>query len=120
MIMERTIQVVTSLNNKSKRQEVLTNQFIDMLWYSLDHPPQLYMGDEFKYRQPDGSNNVGKTLRNPLLLTHVEPAYAEARRGQNAVLAHLQAWCHEPWRLAGPGGCVRSSHGKRRVSQESE
>lgn len=58
MIMERTIQLVATMPNKSKRQEVLTNSFIDKLWNSLDHPPLLYMGDEFKYRQPDGSYNV--------------------------------------------------------------
>ncbi|TWU75932.1 hypothetical protein ED733_006304 [Metarhizium rileyi] len=61
MIMERTIQLVSTMPNKSKRQEILTNSFIDKLWNSLDHPPLLYMGNEFKYRQPDGSHN------NPLL-----------------------------------------------------
>ncbi|GAB0138710.1 hypothetical protein EsDP_00006936 [Epichloe bromicola] len=61
MIMERTIQLVATMPKKSKRQETLTNTFIDGLWNSLDHPPLLYMGDAFKYRQPDGSNN------NPLM-----------------------------------------------------
>jgi linoleate 10R-lipoxygenase len=62
MIMERTIQLVATMPNNSKRQEILTNSFIDQLWNSLDHPPLLYMGDEFKYRQPDGSNNVRMTV----------------------------------------------------------
>ncbi|KAM5345930.1 hypothetical protein ACJ41O_011791 [Fusarium nematophilum] len=57
MIMERTIQLVAGLSDHSKVQEVLTNSFIDQLWNSLDHPPMLYMGDEFRFRQPDGSNN---------------------------------------------------------------
>ncbi|KOS17402.1 Linoleate 10R-lipoxygenase [Escovopsis weberi] len=61
MIMERTIQLVAGMPNNSKRQEALTNDFIDKLWYSLDHPPLLYMGDEFRFRQADGSNN------NPLM-----------------------------------------------------
>ncbi|KAL7924797.1 heme peroxidase [Trichoderma austrokoningii] len=61
MIMEKTIQLVAALPNGSKRQEVLTNMFIDELWYSLDHPPLLYMGDQFRFRQADGSNN------NPLM-----------------------------------------------------
>ncbi|KAF4459201.1 prostaglandin-endoperoxide synthase 1 [Fusarium albosuccineum] len=56
-IMERTIALVASLNDHSKVQEVLTNSFIDTLWNSLDHPPMLYMGDQFRFRQPDGSNN---------------------------------------------------------------
>lgn len=64
MIMERTIQLVSMMPNKSKRQEILTNSFIDTLWNSLDHPPLLYMGDEYKYRQPDGSNNVRNLMFN--------------------------------------------------------
>lgn len=58
MVMERTIQLVATMPNRSTRQEVLTNVLIEQLWSSLDHPPLLYMGDEFRYRQPDGSNNV--------------------------------------------------------------
>jgi hypothetical protein len=58
MIMEKTIQLVAALPSGSKRQEMLTNVFIDELWYSLDHPPLLYMGDQFRFRQADGSNNV--------------------------------------------------------------
>lgn len=61
MIMERTIQLVAGLPNNSKTQEVLTNSFIDQLWNSLDHPAMLYMGDEFKWRRPDGSYNVSGT-----------------------------------------------------------
>ncbi|KAF4508626.1 hypothetical protein G6O67_004977 [Ophiocordyceps sinensis] len=61
MVMERTIQLVATMPNRSTRQEVLTNVLIEQLWSSLDHPPLLYMGDEFRYRQPDGSNN------NPLM-----------------------------------------------------
>lgn len=56
--MERTIQLVSTLPNYSRRQEILTNDFVDKLWYSLDHPPLLYMGDKYRFRQPDGSNNV--------------------------------------------------------------
>lgn len=58
MLMERTIQLVAGLPDYSKTREVLTNSFIDKLWNSLDHPPLLYMGDQFKWRNPDGSNNV--------------------------------------------------------------
>ncbi len=31
---------------------------IDELWNSLQHPPMSYLGDNFTYRQADGSNNV--------------------------------------------------------------
>ncbi|KAH7143587.1 heme peroxidase [Dactylonectria macrodidyma] len=57
MIMERTIQIVAGLSDHSKVQEALTNNFIDQLWNSLAHPPMLYMGDSYRFRQPDGSNN---------------------------------------------------------------
>lgn len=58
MLMERTIKLVAGLPDHSKLQEVLTNSFIDKLWNSLDHPPMLYMGDDAKWRRPDGSGNV--------------------------------------------------------------
>lgn len=64
MIMERTIQIVAKLPHNSRLREQLTNTFIEELWDSLDHPPMLYMGDEFKYRRADGSYNVRLT-RSP-------------------------------------------------------
>ncbi|GJC85452.1 psi-producing oxygenase A [Colletotrichum liriopes] len=57
MIMERTIQIVAKLPHNSRLREQLTNTFIEELWDSLDHPPMLYMGDEYKYRRADGSYN---------------------------------------------------------------
>ncbi|ATY62963.1 fatty acid [Cordyceps militaris] len=57
MLMERTIQLVAGLPDFSRRQEILTNDFIDKLWYSLEHPPLLYMGDQYRFRQADGSHN---------------------------------------------------------------
>ncbi|KAK2035237.1 linoleate diol synthase [Colletotrichum zoysiae] len=57
MIMERTIQIVAKLPHNSKLREQLTNTFIKELWDSLEHPPMLYMGDEYKYRRADGSYN---------------------------------------------------------------
>lgn len=56
MIMERVIQVVASLPSRSKLRDELTNSFLNELWYSLDHPPLLYVGDDFNYRKADGSN----------------------------------------------------------------
>jgi linoleate 10R-lipoxygenase len=58
MLMERTIQLVAGLPDHSKTQEILTNSFIDKLWYSLEHPPLIYVGSESKYRRPDGAFNV--------------------------------------------------------------
>ncbi|OJJ00294.1 hypothetical protein ASPVEDRAFT_27035 [Aspergillus versicolor CBS 583.65] len=57
MIMERVIQIVSSLPSNSKMRVDLTNVFLDELWGSLPHPPLSYMGNEYAYRSADGSNN---------------------------------------------------------------
>lgn len=59
MIMERVIQLVSNLPNNSKLRVELTNTFLSELWYTLEHPPSLYVGDKYQYRQADGSYNVG-------------------------------------------------------------
>ncbi|SPN99237.1 related to linoleate diol synthase [Cephalotrichum gorgonifer] len=63
MIMERVIALVADLPHQSMLREKLTNTLLNELWYSLEHPPLLYIGNEFKYRTADGSNN------NPILPT---------------------------------------------------
>ncbi|KAI1428685.1 linoleate diol synthase [Xylaria sp. FL1777] len=64
MIMERTIQLVAGLPNGSRLRAELTNNFINQLWYTLDHPPLLYLGEKHEYRQADGSWN---NPMNPML-----------------------------------------------------
>jgi hypothetical protein len=64
MIMEHTIQLVAGLPHGSRLRAELTNNFINELWYTLDHPPLLYMGDKHQYRQADGSWN---NPMNPML-----------------------------------------------------
>lgn len=58
MIMERVIALVADLPHQSKLREELTNTFLNELWHSLEHPPLLYVGEEFQFRSADGSNNV--------------------------------------------------------------
>ena len=58
MIMEKVIQLVSNLPSNSKTRTELTNTFLSELWYSLEHPPSLYVGEKFQYRQADGSYNV--------------------------------------------------------------
>ncbi|KAK4694208.1 linoleate 10R-lipoxygenase, partial [Lecanoromycetidae sp. Uapishka_2] len=58
-LMEHTIQLVSALPTTSKTRVDLTNAFIDELWNSLQHPPMSYLGNNFQYRQADGSNNLG-------------------------------------------------------------
>jgi hypothetical protein len=57
MLMEQIIQLVAGLPSKSRLREELTNQFLNELWYTLDHPPLLYIGEQFQYRMADGSWN---------------------------------------------------------------
>ncbi|KAJ5239525.1 hypothetical protein N7468_004144 [Penicillium chermesinum] len=56
-LMERIIQMVADMPGHSKNRTALTNAFLDELWNSLPHPPLSYMGDDYKYRSADGSNN---------------------------------------------------------------
>lgn len=58
MIMERVIQLVSNLPSNSKLRTELTNTFLGELWYSLEHPPSLYVGEKYQYRQADGSYNA--------------------------------------------------------------
>ncbi|CAK7274991.1 hypothetical protein SEPCBS119000_006456 [Sporothrix epigloea] len=64
MIMERVIQLVASLPTSSRNRQLLTCEFVKELWESLEHPPQLFVGDKFQYRMADGSFN---NIHNPSL-----------------------------------------------------
>lgn len=57
MLMERIIAMVAGLPSTSRTRVKLTNNFIDELWYSLDHPVLNFIGDNYAYRSADGSNN---------------------------------------------------------------
>lgn len=58
-LMERVIQLVADLPGNSDLRVDLTNTFVDELWDCLQHPPVSYLGDQFTYRQADGSfNNI--------------------------------------------------------------
>ncbi|KPM39214.1 Psi-producing oxygenase A [Neonectria ditissima] len=56
-LVENIIQVAASLPDGSKLRGDLNARFIDTLWRNLQHPPISYLGDEFRYRAADGSNN---------------------------------------------------------------
>ncbi|OJD35163.1 fatty acid oxygenase [Diplodia corticola] len=56
-LMERVIQLVADLPGNSALRVDLTNTFVDELWSCLQHPPVSYLGDQFSYRQADGSYN---------------------------------------------------------------
>jgi hypothetical protein len=57
MHMEEAMQLVAALPDNSANRVKLTSSLIDLLWNSLQHPPMSYLGDDFKYRSADGSNN---------------------------------------------------------------
>ncbi|KAK2592292.1 hypothetical protein QQS21_010012 [Conoideocrella luteorostrata] len=54
---EDIIGLAASLPNGSGLRDDLSGQFIKTLWKNLEHPPVSYLGDQFKYRTADGSNN---------------------------------------------------------------
>ena len=99
MIMERTIQIVAGLTDHSKVQEILTNNFIGQLWNSLEHPPYLYMGDEFRFRHADGSMNVRKYLIIDVCSAdgYIEPLPTKTGSGGNTVLAIRETESQNPW-----------------------
>ncbi|KAH6610036.1 fatty acid oxygenase [Trichoderma cornu-damae] len=56
-LFENVIQIAASLPNDSMLRSGLNARFIKALWENLQHPPISYLGDEFRYRTADGSNN---------------------------------------------------------------
>ena len=56
--MEKVIALATSLPSDSDSLKDLTGKLVQSLWGNLHHPPLSFMGDEYRYRQADGSNNV--------------------------------------------------------------
>ena len=54
--MERLVQAAAVLPNDALDKKV-TGNFLTQLWNDLEHPPQTLLGDEYMYRQPDGSGN---------------------------------------------------------------
>jgi len=57
MHLEETMQLVAALPDRSAQRVELTSVLLDKLWNSLQHPPMSYLGDDFRYRSADGSNN---------------------------------------------------------------
>ena len=65
MMMEKVIQLVANLPSNSKLRVELTNGFLGELWYTLEHPPSIYVGEEYQYRKADGSCNVSYSNNLP-------------------------------------------------------
>ncbi|KAK5938503.1 hypothetical protein PMZ80_009474 [Knufia obscura] len=55
--MESIIQLAASLPEGSDALNGLSHAFIKLLWENLQHPPLSVLGDQYKYRQADGSHN---------------------------------------------------------------
>ncbi|KAF3481341.1 fatty acid oxygenase [Arthroderma uncinatum] len=56
-IMERVIQLASSLPSTSRNGMALTGDLLAQLWNDLQHPPISQLGSEYMYRTADGSNN---------------------------------------------------------------
>jgi hypothetical protein len=57
-MIEKIVDIAASLPNGSHLRDDLSAKFVKTLWNRLEHPPISYIGDQFKYRSADGSNNV--------------------------------------------------------------
>ena len=53
-LMERVIQLVSGLPDRSQKRVDLTNAFLDQLWSNLHHCERSGRRDKFSYRQADG------------------------------------------------------------------
>lgn len=58
-LMESMIAVAAKLPD-GFLQDKITNTLVTTLWNDLEHPPQALLGEEYEFRQPDGSNNSYK------------------------------------------------------------
>lgn len=56
-LMERTIQLAAEIPTSSVASQTLTNNFLNLLWTDLQHPPKSYLGNDYVFRKADGSNN---------------------------------------------------------------
>ncbi|KAF2020693.1 heme peroxidase [Aaosphaeria arxii CBS 175.79] len=54
---ERFIQILASLPEDSRARDIGSGILLKSLWDNLQHPPLGYVGEPFKYRTADGSNN---------------------------------------------------------------
>ncbi|KAJ9104682.1 hypothetical protein QFC21_002180 [Naganishia friedmannii] len=54
---ERLIQETAKLAPGSMVGDKLSDGLLSQLWNDLQHPPQSYLGEKYKYRSADGSNN---------------------------------------------------------------
>ena len=57
MLMEYLVQAAACLPPDHEMSQKITQNFVTQLWDDLQHPPQTLLGDEYQYRQPDGSKN---------------------------------------------------------------
>jgi hypothetical protein len=58
-LMESMVAIATKLP-ESFLQDRITATLITTLWNDLEHPPNVILGDEYEFRQPDGSKNNHK------------------------------------------------------------
>lgn len=56
--MERLIGLVSALPEGSFTRNKVTGILVTELWDSMQHLPLSYVGDQYHFRQPDGSHNV--------------------------------------------------------------
>lgn len=57
-LVERIVELAAALPEESKGGNVIAGEMVKHLWETLDHPPLTSLGDQYKYRAADGSNNM--------------------------------------------------------------
>lgn len=64
LLLERLIQLLSKLPPTSTNGKKVTDGLITGLWESLDHPRVSSLGEKYRFREADGSNN---NIHNPTL-----------------------------------------------------
>ncbi|CCX12338.1 heme peroxidase [Pyronema domesticum] len=57
LLIEKIIRLISKLPSTSFARRKITEILVDKLWDSLHHPPLTYVGEQYQYRQADGSHN---------------------------------------------------------------
>lgn len=59
---ESFVKLAVVMPEASFCRNVITGALVKNLWETLEHPPLTRLGDQYKYRAADGSNNVNAPI----------------------------------------------------------
>ncbi|KAI9647411.1 hypothetical protein NHQ30_003796 [Ciborinia camelliae] len=85
LLLEKTVQLLSSQPETSKIGKGLTASFVNTLWDALPHPPMRSLDKKYRYRDADGGNN---NIRMPEL-GRAGTAYAKSVKAERMAKKNL-------------------------------